>query len=74
MLFTFEYQNSNSGPVTGNPGTSYFGGDLSFHNGYLVGRAIVPARWTLNGGVTTEDGDGNVLDKGPGIVSGLVIV
>jgi hypothetical protein len=70
----FEFQNNNIGPVTGNPGTSYFSGDLTYTSGYRVGRHRIPPMWSLNGGVVTEDGDGNILDKGPGIVSGATIV
>jgi hypothetical protein len=74
IQITFEYQNNNVGPVTGNPGTSYFSGDLSYTQGYRIGESHFRPRWNLNGGVVTKDGDGNVLDKGPGIVSGAATI
>jgi hypothetical protein len=76
VSITFNYQNSNVGPVTGNLGTSYFAGNLSYTQGYIGGQYHhrVPPKWVLQGSVTTEDGDGNILDKGPGIVSGQVTV
>jgi hypothetical protein len=74
VSITFNFQNNNVGPVTGNLGTSYFAGNLSYTRGYIEHRHRVPPVWVLQGSVTTEDGDGNILDKGPGIVSGQVTV
>jgi hypothetical protein len=74
FTMSFEYQNGNIKPVTGDPGTSYFSGDLSFVKAHRVGKHHIPAKWTLQGAVTTTDGDGNVLGKEPGVVSGEVFV
>jgi hypothetical protein len=71
VSIAFNFQNNNVGPVTGNLGTSYFAGNLSYTRGYIEHHHRVPPVW---GSVTTKDGDGNILDKGPGIVSGQVTV